>query len=199
MYKGIYTEVERGSVKEFSAQLMRRRTELGLTYQELSNRTGISAATLQRYETGKIKKIPNAKLSLLAQGLNTTVEDFLCSDFEADVLQEAKVAYTTEPVVNMLALLGYQVETSETHMNENGLAHSTWSINSAINSADERSQLWIRDTRTQKCYEMSWEQFHDLIECIHSYTDFLAHRIIGSAKTIKRPTYWHKVLVLKKE
>ena len=199
MYKGIYTKIDQVSVEEFSARLMRRRTELGLTYQELSNRTGISAATLQRYETGKIKKIPNTKLSLLAQGLNTTVEDFLCPDLEADILQEAKVAYTTEPVVNMLALLGYQVETSEMCTNEHGLVHSTWNINNATNDTDERSQLWIRDTRTQKCYEMSWEQFHDLTECIHSYTDFLAHRIIGNAKTIKRPTYWHKVLVLKKE
>ncbi|MBO6302375.1 MAG: helix-turn-helix domain-containing protein [Ruminiclostridium sp.] len=49
-----------------------RRKELGLSYQELADLTGISKSTLQRYETGSIKSIPLAKLDVLAEGLKTT-------------------------------------------------------------------------------------------------------------------------------
>lgn len=49
-----------------------RRKELGLSYQELADCTGISKSTLQRYETGSIKNIPLDKLDALAAGLQTT-------------------------------------------------------------------------------------------------------------------------------
>ncbi|MBP3857410.1 MAG: helix-turn-helix domain-containing protein [Ruminiclostridium sp.] len=49
-----------------------RRKELGMSYQELADCTGISKSTLQRYETGSIKNIPLDKLDVLAQGLKTT-------------------------------------------------------------------------------------------------------------------------------
>lgn len=39
-------------------QMKKRREELGLSLQQLADRTGISKATLQRYETGVTKKIP---------------------------------------------------------------------------------------------------------------------------------------------
>lgn len=195
-----YTAWDNMSIEEFSARLKQRRTELGLTYQELSDRTDISAATLQRYEAGKIKKIPNTKLELLAKGLNTTVGDFMGSDVEDGVLQEVKpdwsVSYTIEPVVDILMLLGYSVETSQIlddHPPKSNLQHIYKPKN------DEPDQIWIRDTQTQKCYEMTWEQFRDLKECVNSYADFLTHRIINNAKVIKRPTYWHKAWILNKE
>lgn len=55
-----------------SERIKLRRKELGLSYQELSNRTGIPKSTLQRYETGSIRNIPLEKLSTLAAGLETT-------------------------------------------------------------------------------------------------------------------------------
>ena len=48
-----------------------RRKELGLSYQELADRTGLSKSTLQRYETGFIRNIPLDKLDALASGLET--------------------------------------------------------------------------------------------------------------------------------
>ena len=55
-----------------SDRIKRRRKELGLSYQELADSTGISKSTLQRYETGSIKNIPLDKLDVLAEGLQTT-------------------------------------------------------------------------------------------------------------------------------
>ncbi len=54
-----------------------RRKELGLSYQELADRTGISKSTLQRYETGSITSIPLKKLDALVNGLETTAENIL--------------------------------------------------------------------------------------------------------------------------
>lgn len=50
-----------------------RRQALGYSYQRLSDETGISKSTLQRYETGAIKNIPLDKLETLADGLHTTL------------------------------------------------------------------------------------------------------------------------------
>lgn len=47
-----------------------RRKELGLSYQSLADKTGLSRSTLQRYETGSIKNMPLDKLEVLAKGLN---------------------------------------------------------------------------------------------------------------------------------
>ena len=55
-----------------SERIKQRRKELGMSYQELADLTGISKSTLQRYETGSIKNIPLDKLDVLAEGLNTT-------------------------------------------------------------------------------------------------------------------------------
>lgn len=50
-------------------RLQQRRKELGLSYQELSERTGLSKSTLQRYETGDIMNIPLSKIDILAKAL----------------------------------------------------------------------------------------------------------------------------------
>ncbi len=45
---------------------------LGLSYQALADRTGLSKSTLQRYETGDILNIPLSKVDVLANGLQTS-------------------------------------------------------------------------------------------------------------------------------
>ncbi len=49
-----------------------RRIMLGLSYQALADRTGLSKSTLQRYETGDILNIPLSKVDVLANGLQTS-------------------------------------------------------------------------------------------------------------------------------
>lgn len=49
-----------------------RRTEMGLSYQDMENATGISKSTWQRYETGKIRKLSIDRLDSIAKILKTT-------------------------------------------------------------------------------------------------------------------------------
>ena len=53
-------------------RIKERRLELEMSYQDLSDATGISKSTLQRYETGYIKKVPINQIEVLAKALNTT-------------------------------------------------------------------------------------------------------------------------------
>lgn len=52
-------------------RIQNRRKDLGYSYQNLADKTGISKSTLQRYETGAIKNIPLDKLEILANALHT--------------------------------------------------------------------------------------------------------------------------------
>ena len=55
---------------EIIERIKSRRIELGMSYQDLAEKTGMSKSTLQRYETGAIKNIPLDKLEDLANALN---------------------------------------------------------------------------------------------------------------------------------
>lgn len=57
---------------ELIEKIKLRRLELGLSYQELSDLTGINKSTLQRYETGFIKKVPIKQVQIIAKALNVT-------------------------------------------------------------------------------------------------------------------------------
>ena len=57
---------------ELIEKIKLRRWELGLSYQELSDLTGINKSTLQRYETGFIKKVPINQVQIIAKALNVT-------------------------------------------------------------------------------------------------------------------------------
>lgn len=57
---------------ELIEKIKLRRLELGLSYQELSDLTGINKSTLQRYENGFIKKVPINQVQIIAKALNVT-------------------------------------------------------------------------------------------------------------------------------
>ena len=61
-----------------------RRLELGMSYQDLADKTGLSKSTLQRYETGFIKNIPLAKVEDLAFALQVTPEYLMGWEAKAD-------------------------------------------------------------------------------------------------------------------
>lgn len=50
-------------------RIKNKREELGFSFQDLSDITGISKSTLQRYETGYIKNIPMDKFEILSKAL----------------------------------------------------------------------------------------------------------------------------------
>ncbi|MCP1226002.1 helix-turn-helix domain-containing protein [Sebaldella sp. S0638] len=55
---------------KISGKIKKRRIELGLSYHDLAKKTGISASTLQRYETGYIKNLPIDKFEVIADALD---------------------------------------------------------------------------------------------------------------------------------
>lgn len=59
-------------LNELINRIKSRRQELDLSYQDLSDLTGISKSTLQRYETGFIKKVPITQIEVIAKALNVS-------------------------------------------------------------------------------------------------------------------------------
>ena len=57
-------------------RLRERRLFLGLTYQDLADKTGISKSTLQRYESGGIKNLPYDKIFILSEALEVSPNYF---------------------------------------------------------------------------------------------------------------------------
>lgn len=60
-----------------AARMAARRKDLGLSYQALAERTGLTKSTLQRYEKGTIRNAPIARLEDLCRGLEMTVEELM--------------------------------------------------------------------------------------------------------------------------
>ena len=54
---------------EIINRMKNRRIELGMSYQDLADKTGMSKSTLQRYESGAIRSIPLDRLEDLANAL----------------------------------------------------------------------------------------------------------------------------------
>ncbi len=61
-----------GDMQKIIDRIKSRRLELQLSYQDLSDKTGISKSTLQRYETGFIKNLGIDKLEILAKALQVS-------------------------------------------------------------------------------------------------------------------------------
>lgn len=59
-------------LNELIERIRNRRLDLNYSYEDLSNLTGISKSTLQRYETGYIKKVPVQQIQILAKALGVT-------------------------------------------------------------------------------------------------------------------------------
>ena len=88
---------EEQKMQEIINRIKDRRKKMMMSYQDLSDKTGLSKSTLQRYETGFIKNIPLDKLEILAYGLdmepaelmgwNTVKEDKMLSENENRLLQ----------------------------------------------------------------------------------------------------------------
>lgn len=56
-------------MQEIMLRMKKRREELNMSYQTLSDKTGVSKSTLQRYETGYIKNMPVDKIEDIAKAL----------------------------------------------------------------------------------------------------------------------------------
>lgn len=82
-------------MKDIMKRIKDRRNELGLSFQQLADLTGLSKSTLQRYETGGIRNIPLDKLTVLAEALQITPEWILGWNRKMDELD--KIVYSLYP------------------------------------------------------------------------------------------------------
>lgn len=62
------------TMTDIADRIRLRRTELGLSYQDMADRTGMSKSSLQRYETGGISNIPLHRLKDIAEALEVSPE-----------------------------------------------------------------------------------------------------------------------------
>lgn len=95
--------------------LKKRREELGMSFQELSDKTGFSKSVLQRYEKGTTKKIPIDRIEIIAKALNidpfslytfeqatTTLEKNMNSKHLIPVLGTVRAGVPVEAVENII-------------------------------------------------------------------------------------------------
>lgn len=57
---------------EFKDKIKQRREELNLTLQEVADKVGVTAPTIQRYESGEIKNVRRDKIDKLSKALDVT-------------------------------------------------------------------------------------------------------------------------------
>lgn len=60
------------SLNDIRNRISQKKTELNLSYQDMSDKTGLSKSTLQRYITGDIRNLGLDKLEILAKALDVT-------------------------------------------------------------------------------------------------------------------------------
>ena len=60
------------SLNDIRNRISQKKSELNLSYQDMSDKTGLSKSTLQRYITGDIRNLGLDKLEILAKALDVT-------------------------------------------------------------------------------------------------------------------------------
>ena len=80
---------------EMSVIIKNRRSELGLTLEEVGRRVGVNRATVQRWETGEIKNLGRDKIAALAAALHVTPEYLLGWTDEPGLQMEQTLASAT--------------------------------------------------------------------------------------------------------
>lgn len=89
---------------EFKDKIKNRRLELGLTLEEVAKAAGLSAPTIQRYESGEIKNVRKDKIKALADALQLTPTYLM--DWEKNPEVKKSFDYYMEM---QLHLLGYKI------------------------------------------------------------------------------------------
>lgn len=89
---------------DFKDKIKKHRLELGLTLEDIAKLVGVTAPTIQRYESGEIKNVGKNKIKALADALNLSPSYLM----DWDEVPEVKKSF--EYFMEMqLALLGYKI------------------------------------------------------------------------------------------
>lgn len=124
-------------INEIGARLKRRRTELGLSLDEVANSVGVDKSTIMRYEAGKILRPKLPVLESVARTLNVRIQWLLgSSDDMCLPLPSNAIPYIpTEHVVPILGRIpaGYPV-----------FAASEIEGYAPIDYSDSENYFWLR-------------------------------------------------------
>ena len=93
--------------------LKKRREELGISFQELSDKTGFSKSVLQRYEKGTTKKIPIDRIEIIAKALNIDPFSLYTFDQATDELEKSVNSKITKIPVLGTVRAGIPIEAVE--------------------------------------------------------------------------------------
>lgn len=93
-----------GEAVEFKDKVKTRRLELGLTLEDVAKTVGVSAPTIQRYESGEIKNVRKDKIKALADALKVTPSHLM--DWNENPEVKKSFNYYMEM---QLHLLGYKI------------------------------------------------------------------------------------------
>jgi len=89
---------------DFKDKVKGRRLELGLTLEDVAKAVGVSAPTIQRYESGEIKNLRKDKIKALADVLKVT-PNYLMDWYESPQAKQSFDYY----MEMQLYILGYEI------------------------------------------------------------------------------------------
>lgn len=97
---------------EMKEIIRKRRSELGLTLEEVATRVGVSRGTVQRWEAGIIKNLGRDKIAALAAALHVAPEYLLGWTDEPNIKMEhdlatATAGLTPEEVASVLNYIAF--------------------------------------------------------------------------------------------
>lgn len=92
---------------EFKDLVKNRRSELGITLEEIGKIVGVSKATVQRWESGAIKNIRRDKIEKLAKALQTSPSYLMNWNDTSTTHYLPKDAVPYNPKTHRIPILGY--------------------------------------------------------------------------------------------
>lgn len=72
-------------IMKIGERIRERRQSLGLTLEDVANKSGVSRQTIQRYESGVISNIPSDRIEMIAHALSVSPSYLMGWDDEVSV------------------------------------------------------------------------------------------------------------------
>lgn len=168
-------------MQDFTKNLKRYREALNISFEALSNLTGIRKKDLVQYESGQIKQISLANIKKIATALNITAnellgwDDLTCCDDSINLF------------LDWLSYLGYEVETTDRPNIEFPIIED--------NAANEESShmFWIRYRKDNSCYRIKYEDLEHIELKVQEYLNLLVQNLIQNSDKITKPQNSNKL------
>ena len=92
---------------DVGARIKKRRTQLGISAEELADRIKMNPASVYRYEKGEIKKLPTKTLLAISEALDTSVDWLLGETENSEAQMYTDLEWNMMRDVDDMVLLEY--------------------------------------------------------------------------------------------